>query len=247
MITRNNKYLFVIFIAVALFSLVSVNLVSAIDLSATFRSEGLNLSINFSDLTMYANGSVFVEATYIGFMNLSRTEGAIETLTFNITEQNKSYTGSDMPYISSSSDDSKTVTSGLDSSLLSKIFISVKDCDEIGTISTSNSQNYYAPSTCSGNFLILSSLNISANSDTVITINYNLQSSEICSGFFDAGNSFISLVIVLIIVSVAGYIIYILMTGDDGGVDVTNMAIAILIAFIAIVIGMRIINTIGSC
>ena len=74
----------------------------------------------------------------------------------------------------------------------------------------------------------------------------NQASIDICEGFSDAGNTFTSFFVIIIIVGVAGLILLLLL-GDGEEVDLGAIAFALVVVGFVLSIGASIIFKIGGC
>jgi hypothetical protein len=153
-------------------------------------------------------------------------------------------------YFSSSSYTSKHIAANLSEGINATVIINVYDCDTVGTISyTPENESSYNPSyTCSNNQVTFSTLKINpALNSNLLTISYNQAQLDTCNGFGNAGESFGSFIMILIIVGVAGFVILLLTSGDASDIDLNALTIMIVIAGVIIALGMIIISNINGC
>lgn len=76
----------------------------------------------------------------------------------------------------------------------------------------------------------------------------NQASLDICEDFGDAGDSFISFFIILIIVAIAGLILFIFMGGEgSSGIDLDGLSVMLVIGGVVLSIGATIVFRIGGC
>lgn len=123
---NSKKKLSLLFLlALAIFPLVSA---VQIDSGTIVQSVGLNLTFNFT-ATAYADSFTTVSNS-IYFENFRRSGS--EYITMNLTQEDASYLGTDLPYFSSSSSTTKTITSTLSDSVTATVIVNA-DCDVIGT------------------------------------------------------------------------------------------------------------------
>ena len=133
------------------------------------------------------------------------------------------------------------ISSNLNNNLNSDITFPITT-ENIGSITTSNGQRYVVPNSQTSP---LGLTELITNNNTILTLNFDSSSIDTCNNFFDAGNSFIAFVIIIIVISIAGFVIF-LLTGS-GEIDLTTIFIAVLISSLALIFGMIIINNIGKC
>lgn len=207
-----------------------------------FSTSGTNLTLAFTTETAYAD-EIIIEATNITFRNYSRDD-KLEVLTFTITEQSASYTGEDVPYYSFSSNQEKTIKSGLNSLNVSAL-INITNCELIGTITTSNGQRYSIPSCAGVTNLLLTKLRTESGNN-IITLHYDVPQVDICKGFHDSGVSFGEMIVLIIVVSIAGIVLFFLFADNTEGMDLNSLAIIIIIAIVVFALGMKIIGSIGN-
>lgn len=145
-----------------LFSILTINATTILSdgyyNDTDIQSVGLNLTINITKPLYF---SAIISNNSIYFENIRPGLSTAETLSFNITETNKMYSGSDLPYISGQSQDylSKTVniTSNLASQLnitIENIAISTRTCNDILSYSTAGSN------TCTNGIINSSNFNV---------------------------------------------------------------------------------------
>lgn len=200
------------------------------------------LNINCSG-TYYAD-FLDIENDYINFQNFSRDNG-LNKISFNVNHVYKNYTCDDLPYFSSNSDKEKIISNNI-TDLNVSLFTSVLDCSNIGTIKTSNNQIFQLTS-CSGNQIIILNNLLLTKGNTILDFNYNGASIKTCNNFFGSGNAFIDFIIILIIIGIAIFVIFMIDSGSDGGIDLTLLAGIVIIALVVMSMGMIIINAISGC
>lgn len=116
-----------------------------------YNSPDLNLSVNFSS-TRYAN-KIDINTTYVKVINFS-SDNETESLTYSIMKENKSISGNDLPYFSSSSSNQKTITSNLTDTITSDIILTTSSNPLINIVLDYNNGT---TSTISSGWTIISS------------------------------------------------------------------------------------------
>jgi len=89
-------------------------------------------------------------------------------------------------------------------------------------------------------------LSYSTTSNEIVLALTTEAQADICDGFFGAGSFFMSFIVIIIVLSAAGFVLM-LFLGDDSDMDLNLIVITIIIATIIIIFGMKIINTINGC
>jgi hypothetical protein len=206
------------------------------------QSEGLNLTINISGSGIWTG--VIIEDNSLFFENIRSSDLTNCQISFNITEINKTYYEYDLPLFTSCGTDSTIITSNLTNPVNASVQLDTSTPSTVGKITTSNGQSYTFPSATSNPFQLD---NLNLNGDTTLTVSNNKEDIKVCNGFFDAGMSFGSFMIILIIVLVAGFIILILNNDENSEFDLTTWALILLVAGAVMSIGMYIITNIGGC
>jgi hypothetical protein len=159
----------------------------------------------------------------------------------NLTITNKNFTGLDLPYFSSSSSTSKTISSNLTGGVNVQIIMNVDSCDNLGNI-------YYTPSggqrvryrsgdfTCSNNIVTFSSLAVNPSSN-VFEIDYS------CSSYTLISYKLIMILASLVIVMVYAFWVY--NKGLDG-FELKDLIIGAAILFIVITFWMAAGQNLGN-
>jgi hypothetical protein len=233
--------------------LLALPIVTAVELSNTaIISTGLNLTINITTPSLFAD-VIQVEDSFIYFQGLRASAGATDKITINITEQNKSYFGTDLPYFFSSTATNKHIASNI-TSLNGTLSTWVTDCSTAGTMKYyPKNASYYltyldGSYTCSNGVATITNvlINPSPNSN-IWEITYDGIQSELCSDTLNGLGDFGVWFGIIIIVAIAGGIIF-LMYGDTSGISEANdMSTIIIIAAIVISLGAIIIaNVLGN-
>lgn len=247
--SHNINYKKFVFI-VLLISISILPAVSALEVGAgtVMNSVGLNLTINFTS-SMYVT-SFTVDSAYIGFVNLRNSSTADYNITFNVTETDVSYFGSDLPYFVVNTDTSKQISSGLSDPVNATItFIIGRPCDQISRISYNSNTSVYNQTyqttdyTCTDSIITLDVNGIEESaSNNVITILYSFDNEDLndfCSGLMDGTSSLGQLMAVIIIAIVLVTALVLFM---DGNLNMIQFFIASLITIVLVVI----INIIGG-
>ena len=188
MITKNK----LIGLSILLLALVIPQIQAVTINSGTiYNSTASNLKINFTD-TRYAD-TIIISNESIWFKAFRLTDETAETITFNITEGNATYKHTALPYYSSSSDTSKTITSTLTQTITSDIQASItRDCKGITKIvytPNGGSQSVYdddsARDLCSSGIITLQEM-VVANGANSLAITYYSIDNIVCQGIIDA-------------------------------------------------------------
>ena len=207
-----------------------------IEPDTSIYNSDINLRINCTD-TYYVN-SLVINSSGTTFNQFNR-DNSVNHISFTINKSNQFYYCSDLPYINSTSHTQVIIKSNVDT-INTKVIFTNPD-GNIGTITTSNSQTYFIPDDSST--LSLTDL-ITSNGDTILTLNYDSAVVDTCRGFYNMGTTGCSFIVLLIIVSSAGIILFFIFGGDN--VDATSIAIVIVIVSIILVLGMIVINSFGN-
>jgi hypothetical protein len=171
------------------------------------QSLGLNTNITFNVTRHY--DQLTVDSAFILFEGYRATDGATETLTFNITESNGDYyvnsSQEDLPHITTTSNTQKIINSGLTNTLNVTLVVDVMDCNGIVNVSKGST---VLSTTCASNSLT-ATVEV-ANGDNTITINYlsnDAQLNESCYKWITGLQAIAAIVglMVLVIVVVAIY------------------------------------------
>lgn len=128
--------------------LLSYGMAASLD-DVTINSTGLNTVININNEINLSSLTVGSNGIYFGGLNSSNPSQNIqagESISFNITEANASYTEVDLPYFSVSSGMVKKIYSDLDSDVSGSITFSVATCTVysvvMDTFGTANDKTY---------------------------------------------------------------------------------------------------------
>lgn len=159
-------------------------------------STGLNLTINFTS-PLYAG--VIINSDSIYFENLRSGLNSLERISFNMTEANKNYTNSNLPYFNLSSELSKIITSNISSVNSSTRFSA--ECDTIGRItylsaggvSTSYVNGFFIKQYTCPNDLITLTLQLDQG-DNVITLAHDGGQMTACSQSVSAFATYVGLI-----------------------------------------------------
>jgi hypothetical protein len=199
-----NKLYLIILILLAL------PIVTAVELSNTaLISTGLNLTINITTPSLFAD-VVQVEDSFIYFQGLRASDSATDKITINITEQNKSYFGSDLPYFSTNTKTSKIISSSLTNTVNGSVALEVSNCGSIGRITyLSNSGNMsktWEPSeyTCTSGAVTLSSILLEPGSNS-FGLSFNQAMEDICTSSdntFAGATGLVGLILTMIFLTV---------------------------------------------
>lgn len=218
-----------------------------------------NYQLNLYNLTnaliYFSNNSVACSdiATCDGNINITLTPNNYSYVldNFNLTEGT---TRANSPVaFSYTSNTEKHINSSLLEPINATVVFNVLSCDTLGTVSYTSDTGTYTQSysesdyTCTNNVLTLTVNGIeTATASNVITLAYNQASVDICDGFDDAASTFITFFVIIIIVSIAGLILFFLL-GSGEEVDLNTIAFALIVAGISLSIGATIILRIGGC
>lgn len=239
-ISKFNLIIVLILIALPLLSACSTIGDSQIN-DTLITSTGLNLSVNVTAPLYFAvqvcDNSLYIE-------NLRSSESTNCQISFNLTEVNASYTGNDLPSFNSCGTDSTTIFNNLTNPINASVQLDTGSPNQVGKITTSNGQTYTFSGATSNPFQLD---NLNLNGDTILTVDNNKESIKTCEGFFDAGMSFGSFMIILIIVIVLVFVMLILTNDENSEFDLTTWALILLVAGAVMSIGMYIITNIGGC
>lgn len=218
-------------------------MVMAASLNDSIIEGGTNTNITIND-TIYF-GELIIGSSGIYFENLTLSVSSTEKITFNITESNGDYyvneTDYDLPYFSSSSTSSKTITSALNESVNGSIIISYDSnfaCssgDNVGYLGSIvvGSTTFSEPFTCNGGVIELDGVTLSSG-NTSIALTYIAASTSACNNFLQSiGDSFGLAAIILIILAVGA--IFMIMQGQ--GVDIKLTVMTIMLGGLMLLIG----------
>lgn len=171
---------------------------------------------------------------------------------FNLSE-GTTRTNNPITLTTSSDDTSKTFTSTLQDTInQTRIEVDVASCNRLGSVTYTSTTGSHTDSwnggdaTCSSRRLVLTIDGIENGANT-LSISYNSASMDICEGFGDAGNTFVTFFVIIIIVAVAGGIMLLLFTDTGGEMDLLGIAFAIVVGGAVLSIGASIIFRIGGC
>lgn len=201
-----------------LFLLVLLPLVSAvqIDSGTILQSVGLNYTINFTQ-TAYAD-VIQVESNSIYLQNYRRS--GTEYITLNLTTPNQYYLGTALPYFSSSTSTSKTITSTLSQSVNATVIVN-GDCNVVGNVVYQGET--ITPDSCTNNQLTFT-LNDIPSGASLLTLNSNQAIIDICNEsdmtFTDAAG--IAGIILTIILIGGALSIVLLSFSGVGGINLGN-------------------------
>ena len=198
--------------------------------------------IYYSNFTGYIHNGNFSET--LALKNISYV-----LTNFNLTEGvSRQYSPI---WFSSSSSTEKHIASNLTDTIYNVTTLFNVDTCDAGTI-------YYTPKDLGIRYkyqsydcenkvvtLILPALAPSSESN-VIEITYDQAQIDICTGFYNSGVSFGEMIVLIIIVSIAGIVIFFLFADDTSGIDLNSIAIIIIIAIAVFALGMKIVGSIGN-
>jgi len=213
-------------------SIFLINLVSAVTINSgtIINSTGLNLTINFTS-TMYAD-TIVVDATYIELTGFRSSSASNEKIDFNITEENMSYFGSDLPYYSTSSTDSKIITSNLNNaSVNSTVHMDLQSCNGVvinyGSAFDTYSQTYQPSDySCSNN---IAAINLDGLEDGANTFTIEIG----CDRLTMVGYRLVILIAAVLLIMVISFYVY--KKYESGGLsigDLVTLFIAIIVSVI---------------
>lgn len=205
-----------------------------------------NLSGLYNALYFYSNLSSNLISGSYNFFNVSNLTILNN---FNLSELNPR-DGSPI-WISSSNNLEKHIASNLTDSINVTVSINVLSCDSLSKIQYKRNQSLVyeeVSGTCLDNILTINTLQVDPSQESnEIILTYGKAVIDTCNGFFDAGLSFTSFLIILIIVSVGGFIIFIFLNESNPDFDLTSIALIIGVASCVMAIGMYIIGSMGGC
>lgn len=242
--------------------IISILLISILPIISAVSLNNSIIFTNDTKLNVTINNPIYftsliVENDYIYLGNYNLYDPSNEYLTINITESNKSYTESDLPYFSESTGTNKVITSNISNIVGILVTNTSLDCSNIGWVKYTPANgsvitwlNKNARNLCSSGIITINPVVIGKGSNT-LEISSEVAKGSICSGFFDAGVSFTSFIILVIIASIAGIVILFMTnmgSSEDGDMSGTiTIASIIIVGAIVLIIGMIIINNINGC
>lgn len=227
-------------------------------LNNTNSSDSFDIVLDdLSNALIYnSNGSIYGSATISSNdrnLNITLPAGNETYILdqYNIT-QGQTRSNDPITLTTTSDNSAKTFTSTLEESVTQvSIDVAVTSCTSLGSITYNSNSGNYTDSwnggdvTCSGNRLSLTINGIDVGANT-LSISYNAASMDICEGFGEAGDTFVTFFVIIIIVSIAGVVMVMLFSGGEN-IDFGGLAFAIILAGVAISIGASIIFRIGGC
>ena len=98
------------------------------------------------------------------------------------------------------------------------------------------------------NLLKINGFNLTYSDSNQITISITtVIQSDLCTDYFGAGSSFVSFIVLIILASITGLIFYFLLGTGETEIDVTMVAVMVIIGAVVLIIGGVIINAINHC
>jgi hypothetical protein len=178
--STNKMHKFLTFITI--FGVLLVVLIATADAftmnDTLVQSLGLNSQFNVT--TTWEFSKLSINSNYIFFELFNRSNPNElhnnYTVTFNFTEPNKNYLGTDIPYLKNTTLLNATITSGLDTAVELNMSMPIQDCDRIPEISYTSASGTYTNTivnhTCVGNqsYFILPGIE---DGDNHLTWNWN--------------------------------------------------------------------------
>lgn len=170
-----------------IFMILLVSNVSALNLNNTvLHSYGLDTNITIS--RQWNLTSATVDSDYIYITNLTSSndlEVSNEELSFNLTETNAEYTGTQVPYFSTSTDHDKIITSAITQSMSGETIIDVPHCsiDQVVYTPATSAAEIKTSSdwTCGAKKLHLPLNNIDTGQNT-LSFDYNVSMTNCTNG-----------------------------------------------------------------
>jgi len=163
-----------------------------------------------------------------------------DTLTYNFSEYNTTYSGTDSPYYSSSSTVTGITTIGIsmgyaDDLVIETAVVTLASCPLTLTYSSASGTYTSITDSCTGGVLTLSNFTLESGTGT-LTADYNEYPGEFyCTGFV-SGLTIFGTFAALLILSMIGIFIYRIFRGEHGENDINGLtaaAVALLILAIA--------------
>jgi hypothetical protein len=216
-----------------------------------FSVSGLNNALIFNNSNNVLADSNIENNDGEIYLEIGENETIYILNNFNLTEGiNREYSPI---WFSSSSNTEKHIASNLTDSVNVSVSFNVDSCENLGTITYKSNTGVQTLSFdgrpyCLNKVVTISNILIEpATSSNEFDILYNSANLDVCSGFFDAGMSFGSFIVILIIISIGGFVLFLFFGDENSEIDTTGIAIIIIIAGVIISLGMVIINSINGC
>ena len=198
-----------------------------IEQDTSIYNEVINLRINCTS-TYYAD-SIVINSSGTTFNQFNRDNSA-QYLSFTVNESNKNYFCSDLPYISTSTNTNKVITSNLDNPVTATSSVTLAIPSSVGNIDYTSSSNNY-------NDIIRSDEYTIAGDTAIFTAtlekgNNNIELDYSCSEMTNTSYSLLMILATIMLIGFLAYKTYI--DWENGEISAKNLIYLFIVIIISI-------------